>query len=34
MAYKPMEAIVGVIGDTVDVSERIVPVYNFKAGTE
>ena len=34
MAYKPMDAIVGVIGDTVDVTERIVPVYNFKAGEE
>lgn len=34
MAYKPMEAIVGKIGETVDVVERITPVYNFKAGEE
>lgn len=34
MAYKSMDAIVNVIGDTVDVTERIVPVYNFKAGNE
>lgn len=30
-AYKPMESIIDNIGDTVDVLERIVPVYNFKA---
>lgn len=34
MAYKPMEEICSRIGDTVEVSERIVPVYNFKAGDE
>ena len=34
MAYKPMEAIVGKIGETVDVVERITPVYNFKEGDE
>ena len=34
MAYKPMEAIVGKIGETVEVAERITPVYNFKAGDE
>lgn len=32
MVYKPMEAIVSQIGDTVTVTERIRPVYNFKAG--
>ena len=30
-AYKPMESILDNISDTVDVLERIVPVYNFKA---
>lgn len=33
MAYKPMEAIVDSIGDTVDILKVIKPVYNFKAGT-
>lgn len=32
MAYKPMYAILSQIGDTVEVVERIRPVYNFKAG--
>lgn len=32
MAYKPMDAILSQIGDTVEVVERIRPVYNFKAG--
>lgn len=32
MAYKPMEAIVDNIGDTVDILKVIKPVYNFKAG--
>jgi len=32
MAYKPMEMILEQIAPTVDVLERIVPVYNFKAG--
>ena len=31
MAYKPIESIINVIGDTVDVIEVIRPVYNFKA---
>ena len=34
MAYKPVEAIMGKIGETVDVIEKITPVYNFKAGEE
>lgn len=33
MAYKPMEAIVDNIGDTVDILKVIKPVYNFKAGS-
>ena len=32
MAYKPIEAILDNIGDTVEVINRIVPIYNFKAG--
>ena len=31
MAYKPVEAIVGAIQDTVDVVDVIRPIYNFKA---
>ena len=34
MAYKPMEAITGCIGDTVEITEIIRPIYNFKAGAE
>lgn len=34
MAYKSMNDIIDNIGDTVDIVERIVPVYNFKAGEE
>lgn len=34
MAYKPMETIVSKIGETVEITERITPVYNFKAGDE
>lgn len=34
MAYKPMEAIVSQIGPTVEILERLKPVYNFKAGEE
>ena len=32
MAYKPMEAIIENIGDTVDILKVMKPVYNFKAG--
>lgn len=31
LAYKPMEEIIKNIGDTVDIVERIIPIYNFKA---
>lgn len=31
-AYKPMEEILSIISDTVEVKEIIKPVYNFKAG--
>jgi RNA-splicing ligase RtcB len=34
MAYKPMETILAQIEPTVEVVERINPVYNFKAGEE
>lgn len=34
MAYKPMDAILAQIGPTVEVKERIRPIYNFKAGEE
>ena len=34
MAYKPMEAILDQIGPTAEVTERLTPVYNFKAGEE
>lgn len=34
MAYKPMEDILAQIEPTVDVVERVQPVYNFKAGEE
>ena len=34
MAYKPMDAILSRIGDAVEITERIIPVYNFKAGDE
>ena len=34
MAYKPLEEILANIKDTVEVVERIVPIYNFKAGME
>ena len=33
-AYKPMQDIIDNIGDTVDIVERIVPIYNFKASGE
>ena len=31
MAYKSMDAIVSQIGDTAEIKEHILPVYNFKA---
>ena len=31
MAYKPMEEILGHIGDTVEVLDVMKPLYNFKA---
>lgn len=31
-AYKPMEEILGQIGDSVKVTKKLKPVYNFKAG--
>lgn len=34
MAYKPMDEIIENIKDTVDISEIIKPVYNFKASEE
>ena len=34
MAYKSVEDIVSNIGDTVDIIDRIKPIYNFKAGGE
>lgn len=34
MAYKPMDTIVEQIGPTVQVEQRLVPIYNFKAGAE
>ena len=33
MVYKPMEEIVKTLGDTVDIIEHIVPVFNFKANS-
>lgn len=32
MAYKDFSEIETIVGDTVDIVERVVPVYNFKAG--
>lgn len=32
MAYKDFSEIESIVGDTVDIVERVVPVYNFKAG--
>ena len=34
MAYKPMNSIIENIGETVEIVERIVPIYNFKAGED
>ncbi|KAJ50969.1 RNA-splicing ligase RtcB [Clostridium tetanomorphum] len=31
LAYKPMEEIIGNIKDTVEIVEKITPIYNFKA---
>ncbi len=31
MAYKSMDEIVGQIGPTAEIIERIKPIYNFKA---
>lgn len=31
MAYKPLEAIIDVIAETVDIMSVMKPVYNFKA---
>ena len=30
-SYKPMDAIVSTLGDTVEIVERLRPIYNFKA---
>ena len=34
MAYKSLEDIIGVIGDTVDIIDVMRPIYNFKAAEE
>lgn len=34
LAYKPMGEIINNINDTVDIVERIVPIYNFKAAEQ
>ena len=34
MAYKPMEAILSQIEPAVEILERLMPVYNFKAGED
>lgn len=34
MAYKPMDSIINNISETVEINEVIVPIYNFKAGSE
>ena len=34
MAYKSLDDILDVIGDTVDVIDVMKPVYNFKAAEE
>ena len=31
MAYKDMNTILDVVGETIDVTDRIIPIYNFKA---
>ena len=32
MAYKSLDSIVDVVGDSVDILDVMKPVYNFKAG--
>jgi RNA-splicing ligase RtcB len=32
MAYKPIEAILDVVGETIEIVNLLKPVYNFKAG--
>ena len=34
MAYKSLEDIIGVIGETVDIIDILKPIYNFKASEE
>ena len=34
MAYKPIDAILGVIDETVEVADILKPIYNFKASEE
>ena len=34
MAYKPMEEIIAAVHETMDISDKIKPLYNFKAGEE
>ncbi|MBQ2076077.1 MAG: RtcB family protein, partial [Bacteroidales bacterium] len=34
MAYKPMDEILELVKDTVDVVDIIKPIYNFKASGE
>lgn len=34
MAYKPMESILSKIEATAEITERLIPVYNFKSGEE
>lgn len=31
LAYKPIDEIIGNVGETVDILDRIIPIYNFKA---
>ena len=33
MAYKPMREVEKYLGETVEITDRIVPVYNFKASS-
>ena len=34
MAYKSLDDIIGVIGETVDIIDVMRPIYNFKASEE